>query len=258
MIGLFKHLLPRAKTWSITIDKQLREFFEATAGAVDDARTYFEDIWLDLFPATTRELAAWEQQFAVDRSTFSNGERRTQLDGLWTATGGQSPKYIQDTIRAAGYDVYVHEWWVPGSDPPVARDPGAVFGQPLFGCGDSVMECGETVAECGNGWTAVEQLGYALVNKVFDDNGLILTPRIYPLPTNPDYFPYCLYICGQTFGNRAVLPSSQKDGLEDLLLKICPAQQWIIIGVEWDTILTEGWGGPDMIEGVGGDTLTEG
>jgi hypothetical protein len=67
-----------------------------------------------------------------------------------------------------------------------------------------------------------------------------------------------LYICGATFGNRAVLPSSQKDGLEDLLLKICPAQQWIIIGVEWDTILTEGWGGPDMIEGAGGATLTEG
>jgi hypothetical protein len=95
MINLFKHLLPRSKTWSITIDKQLREFFEAMAGAVDDARTYFEDIWLDLFPSTTRELTAWEQQFAVDRSTFSDGERRTQLDGLWTATGGQSPKYFR-------------------------------------------------------------------------------------------------------------------------------------------------------------------
>lgn len=111
MINIFKHLLPRARAWRITIDKTLRKFFEGLTGLISEPRAFFEGVWTDLDPAYTNELDQWENQFALPDTGLSDDDRRDRLDGAWKAFGGQSPRYIQDTLRGAGFDVYVHEWW---------------------------------------------------------------------------------------------------------------------------------------------------
>jgi hypothetical protein len=257
MLSLFKHLLPRAKAWQITVDKQLRQLFEGLSESVEDTSEFLGDIWFDLFPATTRELTAWEAQFGIPTTgDVTDADRRDRLAALWSAQGGQDPRYIQDTLQASGFDVYVHEWWVPGTDPPIARNPGIAFGGQPLACGDSVMECGETVAQCGESWAALGQTGYALVNKLYTSDGTNLERVEYTIPQDQADWPYCLYICGENFGDFAQVSSARQGELEDLILKICPAHLWVIVGITFQTFLADG---DDVLtDGVSGPWLTEG
>lgn len=257
MLNLFKHLLPRARAWQITIEKQLRQFIAGMADGGQDAKEFLELVWLDLFPATTRQLSTWEAQFGLPTNTdLSDTDRRNRLSAAWAAQGGQDPQYIQDTLQEAGFDVYVHEWWVPGTSPPVVRNPGIVFGGQEFGCGDPIMECGETDAECGNSYEALGQTGYALVNKLYTVSGDALERVEYTIPTVKNDWRYCIYLCGENFGDFASIPASRQGEFEDLALKICPAHLWIIVGVTFQTFLADG---DDILtEGVSGPQLTEG
>jgi len=280
MIELFKHLLPRAQAWSITIDKQLRRLFVGLSPSVDSLRTFFDMVWLDMFPATTRELTAWEAQFGLFRYNLSEPQRRERLAALWAATGGQSPRYIQDTLRNAGFDVYVHEWWeMPAAHPPVARNPFIVLGGIEYGCGDTLMECGELVAECGD---STEYAGWVLVNKLYntylnltclcgeahmecgealaacgENDGIIFERVQYAIPHDPAFWPYFIYIGGETFGTLAKIAADRFDELEDLILKIVPEHLWIIMLVDFQFYIIEDATLNYVIEDFSGDYLLE-
>lgn len=111
----FQHLLPRSEAWSLVANKRLRQLFQALGTSpTSDSVDFVDDVWLDIFPQTTRELEAWEQQYALS-GTGTDQERRDLLDARWKAQGGQSPRYIQDILQAAGFPVYVHQWWTAGT-----------------------------------------------------------------------------------------------------------------------------------------------
>ena len=162
-LRVFKHLLPNARAWRLTVDKRLREFFSGLSGVGDSVKTFFDGIWLDIFPETTREIDAWEKQFGLPDTGITEQQRRDRLDATWKALGGQDPKYIQDTLRANGFDVYVHEWWEPGTEPEpgvkqcvTPRNPIMHLRREFTGvsvlveCGEAFAECGEAFAEAGN------------------------------------------------------------------------------------------------------------
>ena len=145
--------------------------------------------------------------------------------------GGQDPRYIQDTLQAAGFDVYIHEWWEPGTEPALddptpatPRDPSIILGGIIVylnECGEVLAECGEALAEAGERSTPP---GYPLVNK---------DGTVYVVSADPAEWPYYLYIGGAVFGETAQIDPKRKDEFEDLCLKICPAQQWLGIIVEY-------------------------
>jgi hypothetical protein len=280
-VNFFMHLLPRGAAWFLTpTGKALRRFWEALAEVRDSAVDYMDDVWADMFPSTTRELTAWEQAFGIFRLDLTDAERRTRLDGLWKATGGQSPRYIQDTLQNSGFDAYVHEWWqLPATDPPVARNPYTALGAFVLGCGDPEMECGEPLAECGS---TTPQNGYMLVNKIYttrtdytclcgealmecgeatavcgENTGVIFERVDYPVPSDPNQWPYILYIGGATFPDQAVIASSRMEEFEDLLLKICPAQLWIALLVDYRAVIIEDETGFFVIEDETGFQLIE-
>ena len=64
-LRIFQHLLPNAKAWRITTDKQLRQFFEGLTGVGSDVRTFIDLVYKDIDPQETRELDAWEVQFGL-------------------------------------------------------------------------------------------------------------------------------------------------------------------------------------------------
>lgn len=267
-LRIFKHLLPNARAWRITVDKRLREFFSGLSGVGEEAKTFFDGIWLDVFPETTRELDVWEQQFGLRDTGLTEQQRRDRLDATWKAIGGQDPKYIQDTLRANGFDVYVHEWWEPGTEPipgvkqcVTPRNPLMYLRREFTGvtllveCGEPLAQCGEPFAGAGN---SLQPRGYPLVNKVFetvpDFIALCGEPaaecgepdiecgnyfqfredlREYIVPRDPAKWPYFLYIGAETFGGIAQVDPKRKDEFEALCLKICPAQQWLGILVEY-------------------------
>ena len=124
----------------------------------EDAKDFLDGVYRDLDPQYTRELARWEKQFALPSTNLTEEQRRERLDAAWKATGGQDPTYIQETLQDAGFDVYVHEWWVPsvehpaggsvnGDVTPVARDPfqylwDGVAPRQFVGCGHDNAYCG--------------------------------------------------------------------------------------------------------------------
>ena len=238
------------------------------AGAGSEARAFFDSVWLDIFPETTRELSAWEDQFALTRSGLDEQARRDRLSATWKAIGGQDPRYIQDTLRARGFDVYVHEWWEPGTEPAIGSSACATARNPimwirreftevviLVECGQELAACGEEFAQAGNSLTP---RGYPLVNKIIETVpdieplcgedlaacgedlalcgnyfGFREIRKPYLVPRDPEKWPYFLYIGAETFGELAQVEPSRRDEFEDLCLKICPSQQWLGILVEY-------------------------
>ena len=270
-LRIIKHLLPRARAWSITIDKTLRRFFDGLAqGLGVPIKLFFDLIYHDTQPQTTREIDAWEKQFGLNSgAVLTEQERRDRLDATWKAHGGQSPRYIQDTLQAAGFNVFLHEWWVPGSEPPlnviapaIARDPHDY----LTGGADLIrdvaidngvdMQDGDVIAMDGAG---TQPPGYPLVNKLLvfapstisdghldmQDGDILASDgstgnlqvvyslKNYVIPTDPLTYPYFLYIGGDTFPNQAIVPSGRKNEFETLCLKICPAHLWLGILVSY-------------------------
>lgn len=268
-LRVFKHLLPQARAWRLTVDKRLRQVFQGLAGSAADVKTFTDRVWGDIFPGTTRELSAWENQWGLRAVGLNEQQRRSRLAAAWQALGGQDPRYIQDTLQANGFDVYVHEWWEPGTEPALGVKACATPRNPLLylrrdstgapilvECGELFAECGEPSAEAGN---SLSPAGYPLVNRVFPTTPgfIVLAGEVfaecgeeeaesgnyegfrvgelnYTVPSDPDKWPYFLYIGGQDFPELAVVDPKRRQEFEELCLKICPLQQWVGILVSYN------------------------
>lgn len=116
-LRIFQHLLPRSRAWSITVDKTLRRFFVGLAEFATQPRDKVDEVWADLLPESTTEIAAWERQHGVVFPAASEANRRAALEVEWASQGGQSLAYIQGLLRGAGFDVYLHPFWRQGRTP---------------------------------------------------------------------------------------------------------------------------------------------
>lgn len=283
MLDTIKHLLPRGRAWRLTIAKTLRQFFAGVAELPIDVKEYADLVYLDLFPNDTRQLASWENQFGLVDTGLSVAVRRTRLAAAWAQIGGQDPAYLQATVQAAGFDdVYIHEWWVPASSPVEARNPLNWLIGIACECDEDLAECGEGGAVCGErtpvgeypswlvnklqiaeyDWTvrcdeALAECGEALA-ECGEYDGYKIEDRTYALPDDPDYWPYFLYFGGAVFGEAAIVDEDRRDEFENLLLKICPAQQWIGLFIEFESLIVEDVSGDYCLEDDGGEYLADG
>lgn len=259
-LRIFKHLLPNARAWRITIDKKLRQFFQGLTGLGSDIRDHIDLVWLDIFPQTTRELNAWEDQWGLPNTPLTTQGRRDRLDAAWKALGGQSPRYLQDTLQGAGFNVFIHEWFVPQG---VGNIYAAECGEPLAECGEPTAECGAIVGfippanpvvrnpfdvlsagattfeyvVTSGAVNAISGAGSAVCGATTGVTGKLLVNKpakiVYSIPVDQSKWPFILYIGGEVFGDTAVVPLARREEFEALCLKICPAQQWLGLIVEY-------------------------
>lgn len=223
-------LLPTGDGWRAAVSSELRAWLDGLAGEGDAVRESADLALDDMYPSTTRELALWEDRFGVS-SAGTDELRRQRLAAEWRATGGQSPDYLEGVVQAAGFPLYIHEWWSSGP-PYVARDPRDYTTQPLTGtvqCGEPLAECGEPDALC-NGFLANEP-GY-IVNEALTDAA---PPAV---PPDPDTWPYFVYWGGETFDDRVAVPAERRAELERLLRQLNPAHMWIVTLVDYVTSYT--------------------
>jgi hypothetical protein len=224
---VFQHLIFRSDKWSLVIVKQLREFFEGLSGLGADYKTFVDLVYLDLFPGTTRELELWETQFGITNKTVVEADRRAAIASAWQATGGQSPSYIQTTLQAAGFDVFIHEWWeLPVVGAPVARNPQLVLsdGNEFTGtAGNGVSSCGDGFTSCGS---SSSPTGFAIVNNPDPANLPAIT-------ADSALWPYFIYLGGETFPSIASVDVARRNEFETLCLKICPTQNWLGMLIEY-------------------------
>lgn len=261
-LNIFKHLLPNARAWRITTNKQLRRFFDGLGNSsiATNVKVFFDGVFTDIDPQQTRELQLWENQFGLPNTITNEQERRDRLDATWKALGGQDPRYIQDTLQNAGFDVYVHEWWIPGTEPTIgvkscatAKNPFLVLNDGLqllqyLACDGGVdMQDGDTVVAMDG--ATVQPTGYVLVNKIvgeftslindgapdmqdgdalaMDSALLSYADKLYEIPVDVSTHSYFLYIGGANYPDHAMIDQSRQNEFETLCLKICPAQQWL-------------------------------
>jgi uncharacterized protein DUF2313 len=237
----FQHLVPRGLAWRLPVGRSLRKLFEGLAPAFGRERDFADDILNDLFPATTRQLAEWEAQYGLEPAeSDSEATRRLALAAEWAATGGQSPGYIEGVLQAAGFDVYVHEWWSSGP-PYVARDPNDYTDLPLIGSVQCTPDGESDQPQCtADNEPDQPQCDAFLVNDPHYFVNLDLTPRAPPpIPDDPDVWPYFLYIGGETFPDLAVVPIARKASLERLIQKLKPAQNWIVTLITYDGVFDD-------------------
>jgi len=260
---LLTHLLPNARAWRVTVAKQLREVLGGLGALADSIRGFFDGIYGDTRPQETRELTAWELQFALPNAGLTTQQRRDRLDATWKALGAQDPHYIQETLQNSGFDVYVHEWWEPvggrsggsvnGDVSPVAREPSVYLDDGFTGYGFTMLDGragiqdGAALAQDGGTTTP---LGYPLVNRItlattvsiadgsegMNDGGALAQDgrfrtstelKPYQIPADPEKYPFFLYIGGATFPDTTEVLESRRTEFEELCLKICPAEQWL-------------------------------
>jgi hypothetical protein len=223
---ILERLLPDGRAWRRKAEKRLTALIEGLGGAFANARTFADEAWLDLFPSTTRALPKWERQFGIEPLGVE-AERRSSVAAAWRALGGQSPHYLQGVLQAAGFPLFVHEWWESGPDPWVARDPRDWTNRPLIG----TVQCGEPRALCGEPTALANRF---LVNEPDYIVNLDLTPRApAPVPDDPARWPFFVYVGGETFGTRVQIPRRRRRELERVLLAHFPTEQWIVTLVDY-------------------------
>ena len=236
MLNVILNLLPRGRAWGTTLDKPLRKYFQGLADALSDVRTHIGLAYLDVLPERTRRLDEWDRQFGLPTVNISDADRRTRLAAAWAPGAGLGLDTIQDALQARGFDVYVHNWWVPGTEPapgvvgsPTIRDPAILLSnaqarQARVDAGEALAAAGEALALAGNPLVVPPPpLGFLLVNIIQTDSGRVE----YTVPTDPADFPHVIYIGGKTFGDYVNVPRARQDEFEALCLRLRPAHKWL-------------------------------
>lgn len=245
-----KFLSPKANPFYLIIKNTLVKFYRGICAAPADFKEYILNIYLDLFPNTTRELGKWESEFGnSENKTQTDENRKMDLSTIWKSTGGQSPGYIQDKLNEAGFNVKVHENNPPVNpafivngrpnivcfgDNAIAGNPLAIAGRtggellvnsPIFTLSPKyVMVCGSP-NYCNNTKAVA---GY------FDEYNENL--KTYELPTDITQWPAFIFIGGDATRNssheltavdNADIEKGRGEDFKKLILTLKPAQIWV-------------------------------
>lgn len=222
-------------------DRPLRRFLEGLAAFADGVRDYIDDVRDDLEPARTRALASWEREFGLS-SAGTTAQRVARLEAAWADGGGQSPAHLQETVEAAGFPLCLHEWWTTDVSPRTAYDPRNIASDPLSGttqCTASVMlsdqpQCLDT-ASATSAWPQ-PQCDAFLANETKYLVNLLHAETVPPrLPASSALWHQFAYWAGSRYVREvpALIDGSLRGDLERLLLKLKPAQSWVVANVDY-------------------------
>lgn len=236
-----KHLLPKSFQWNLVYDRSFLDLIKGIVPSLDAARNNTDEVWEALLTGDLAgtELETWERQFNLfASSSLTLQERQDRVAAAWAALGGQSPKYITDTLTGQGFPVFTHEWWdLAPNGYPVMKDPRDHL-LAVHGGTDSdgilitnrlrtsvrfdEIGAGEAWAQAGEDRAIAGYFGGYLIEDV-------VATYVGPDTRHP----YYLYIGGSTFPNTVNIPVARKDEFENLCQKICPAQQYLVLRVRY-------------------------
>lgn len=263
--SVYKNLLPDGSAYELAEGSEIKALFSGLSDEPQRTQDAADLAYADLFPATTRQLTEWEAAFALTAADKSDTERRQALAAAWAATGGQSPAYLENLLRGAGFDVFVFDWWVPATDPPEAQNPFSVLEDSSTAGTQYTAELGETAAELGEteallGNAVDVDKGFLLVNGISESSGspgsavmlgadtaflgesgmqlgnpagLTFSQKEYLIPKDQAEWPWIVYVGGTPFGTLAQVPVARKDEFESLIFQFFPAHNWVGTIVEY-------------------------
>lgn len=246
-LKIFDLLLPRSSTFSLIIDRTFRKFFSGLAEMPALIRTHIASIINDIFPRLTDRLKDHSNQLGAPVELS-----RDALISEYGAIGGQAPGYIQQVLRDAGFDVYVHEWWEPGSRPPVARNPFDYIADYQV----LVNDISRIERNYLYQFTETEEFCFVEDNSIcFDDyDGYLFIAKQYDMPDIEEEYPKYFYVGGQTFPNPAYVPIFHYSELVRLIYKLKPLRlRCVLLVVKDIDTIQDSWTETDIIQ----DSWTE-
>lgn len=221
-VKVFDRLLPRSRIWHLVLDRVLKKFFHGLSILPKMIREHIGSILLEAFPATTTRFEDWSYAFGSPETLNA-----IEIASEWAAFGGQSPAYIQQLLQDAGFNVYVHEWWYPGTEPPVARDPIALVDTSRVLVNDITWIDKNYTHQFGDGSQ------FKSDGSVFFGNydGWYWHPKVYPTPDDPLEYPSYFYVCDEVWPQYALIPASKLRTLIRLIYKVKPVHLRCILRV---------------------------
>ena len=236
--GRIVKLLPRAKMWDTTYERNLTHTLRGFGESLDDSDSYFSSILLDLIPRHTRQLEAWERQWGLPSAGLTRDERVARLEAAWSTTGAQGPEYLQNALVTAGFDVQVHHGWqITSWGVPQYYDPrdyllpsydgwatdGHLLGALRFKTQQAgLIGAGEPYAQAGE---PRAQAGY------FD--GFITSSVRVKYVGGEEKHPYYVYVGGDTVPDVVEIPLARRTEFETLIRKLFPSNTWIVLRVRY-------------------------
>jgi hypothetical protein len=222
-VKVFDRLLPRSRVWNLVFDRPLRRFFHGLSIIPKTIKEYAESILLDAFPQDTDRMSDWTLQFNYPYDLDID-----QLLAEWAQFGGQNPKYFQDILHTAGFvTCHVHEWWIPGSNPVVSRNPIELVDTSRVLVNDIFRIEKRYKWQFGDG---ISQFGNTSIS-FGDYNGYQLVSKIYSTPDIETEYPNYFYVCGPVWPDYAVIPQSKLRYLIQLIFKLKPMHLRCILRV---------------------------
>jgi hypothetical protein len=134
---------------------------------------------------------------------------------------------VQGVLQAAGFDVYVHDWW-SSALPYVARDPRDYTSSALIG----TVQCGEPSAQCGEPQALCNAFLQNEPNYIVNQTLSRRPPP--PIPEEPEHWRRFMYVGAETFPALATVPEARRREFEELLLKMRPLDLWIVLLIEFE------------------------
>lgn len=228
------HLLPKSFLWKSSAS--VLRIFTGVQDWFDDAREKFDFGLLENRPSTTSDVFERLVKAGISLrflSGISEADARSLLTTIEPRSTGQAAARLEEILQSAGFDVYVYEWFEPGTGPTWAeRNPVPYLSVALAGlmhCDDSDATCDSSIAYCDD-WLVSG--GNWLTNQS-------LIPRA-KTPPQPTSYHGLFYVCGPTFGEIALIDPEKRELLEYLILRYKRATQWAVLIVDYgESLLTE-------------------
>ncbi len=264
-----RSLLPDGPAWRLPARSNIRAVFKGCVSEFDRVAERAANTYTDLLPQKTRHLDTFNKQLGIDTQALDEQQKRDTLAHEWqNLSSNLSAHNLQRTLRAHGFDVYVHEAFDPATPMtagtqvvPQYRDPRlhvrSTYTTRIYnsGAGEAHMQAGEPAAQAG---FILEADGYPLANIAFETKPVLSCvagdpsmqagelkaqageysalerKRVNPtLPDDPKYWPYFIYIGGANFGELANISSLRRRELERICLQRKPAHCWLAMLVKY-------------------------
>lgn len=216
---VFDTLLPRSRAWDLVVNRVLRRFFHGLSILPKTIHEHLGSLIQEAFPRTTNYLNEWSTALGSWTEFDASG-----LEYEWADTGGQSPGYVQDLLHDKGFTgLYLHEWWVPGSDPIEYRNPAQFFETDRVLVNDLASAEKHYLFQFGDYLTGGNSQFVGDLTVYFGAyDGYFLQSKKYPTPDIPQEYPLYYYIGAQVWPTRAIIYTSQLRYLLRLIYKTKP------------------------------------
>jgi hypothetical protein len=213
--------LPTSNIFSVVVSRAYTSFMSAISQVL---KTYHDHVgarFTDIIPSETTRSDDWSDQFGFVKTLSTS-----RLEAEWKQSAGQSPNFIQQKLWNAGHtNLYIHEWWIPGSNPVAARNPIPYINnyQPNNLYVNPVQQIYEDLPQCGDYYQCGDDL------QCGDSEGFKYEEKIYSHPDIADEYPFYFYVCGEIFGDVVTLSGDDLEDVKRIIYKYKPTQQRCVL-----------------------------